>query len=61
MTAVYAPDIAPSEAPQPGEDLETGLARIRKAFWARVGKTMSGANRASVASSEKLGGASHAP
>ncbi len=37
------------------------VARILEAFWARAGKTASGANRATLASSEKLGGASHAP
>ena len=37
------------------------VSRILEAFWARAAVTMRGANRASVASSEKLGGATHAP
>jgi len=37
------------------------VARILEAFWARLAETTRGANRANVASSEKLGGATHAP
>lgn len=37
------------------------VARILEAFWARTAEATRGANHASVASSEKLGGATHAP
>jgi tetratricopeptide (TPR) repeat protein len=37
------------------------IVRILEAFWARLAATTRGANRANVASSEKLGGAAHAP
>ena len=37
------------------------VVRILEAFWAHLAKTTRDANRANVASSEKLGGAPHAP